>query len=343
MIPRGLWRELGVEEQAVRQRARFFAGFAGAMHEPPRPEARQLARLSKDEDSIRPGLEAFDEPPGLEDDDPRLDDSPDGGDRPQWMRLGAEADALRQAAIATLLVDARDGLALLIDAGRRYAEVNRPYGMFLLATAGSRRTGVRAENTRNRVVNSAAEMLARSLQMEGGATDEPLTSAQQVYLMLVLATQPELGAARELLGALREQPGQHSAVPFATSTETVADWWALATDLINEERRGHSRRAALRDRFASLSLPHGREIERSKMDTYHWRTLSSSVDVVNLDLACAICIANRRLTAELAPFSREEFGDVPPLARISLQVGVEMSGPDDEEPFRVPVERPLAR
>jgi hypothetical protein len=344
MVSSELWARLEIEPEDMEQRAAFFVAFAKTMEERRRPEVTDLIERSRAASSPRAGLEVFGDPPGVEEDDLRFDsdevEESSHPSRPRWVRDAAIGDAYRQAAGAMLLLDAEQGRSLLLEAGRRYAHVTRPYGLFLVGLS---------ETVPGPFALTAREMLTGSLseQVESPWADTPITAPDQVYLMLAAAAarfapgELELQDLVEmpigvLTGRLRELPGAQSPAPFGTSDEPTATWWRLAADLLDlgagdlQEGPVELRRS-FRERLSRLALPQGESLERAQLDTYHWRAMQTQTELIDLDVVGTVCLINRNLGSEDS-MTLEDFDDVPPLARLSLQVGVELSGLEGEGP-----------
>jgi hypothetical protein len=326
MLPPELWEALGLDPRIVCERAEFFEAFAGLVDEPAQPEPAHLAEISRAEGAL-PGLEAFGDPPGLGDEArmEEVDYAP--APRPPWQRAGIAADSLRQAAMARLLLDAEEGLRLLEAAGRRYMEASRPFGLLLLSVAGPE--------------PAASEMAAAELTrwLDGGdrkvPAPEPLDYPQQIYLALAAASTPRRMQVRiELPGDFAHQPGARSATPIGTGGQSAASWWDFATQLLagaNPALPGPDREGTAR-RLVGLADGHGEQVERSQLDSYHWRNYGEGVDLLDLEVVAAVTLANRQLAAGGEPLTQDLLAPASPAAMVSLQVGLEVSGRDEGEP-----------
>ena len=160
-----------------------------------------------------------------------------------------------------------------------------------------------------------------------------LNSSQQIHLMLAVASSAEIASEyRGLVTALAELPAARSAAAFGSAGATLAEWWRFAIELLQFGEQLPEEREWLRQRVARFATPHGQQLERAQLDSTHWRSLHSSVDLVDLDVAGTLCLVNRRLAVHGDPLSADDFDDITPLARLSVHVGIEMSRPEDEEP-----------
>ncbi|HET7416360.1 MAG TPA: hypothetical protein VFJ61_01880 [Solirubrobacterales bacterium] len=338
MLADGLWHELGLEPQAVRARADFFEAFAKLVAEPSSPQPRQLAELSRFTDP-RPGLEAFGNPPGAEDMD-RFED----GERElpaaalaDWQREGFEADALRQAAIAALLVDTERGLELLRQASERFRAIDPAFALFLRAAVDPS-SGIAANLARRRL---------RAHYLAGDYPGVATALGQAGEIHLALAASSVTGTADpETYNLFIAQPGGRSPAPFGTGGAAVFEWWGFAASLLS----GALQMPIPRDRrflateLVHLARGHGRQLVSARLDSFHWRKFAGIPDLIDLEVACAVCLVNRQLAAlESEPLSSAEFEELTDvrlespvdarqlsLAQISLQVGVEMTRPDEE-------------
>lgn len=341
MLPDELWHVLGLEPRVAIERAAFFEAFAKLAADPPSPQPAQLAELSRFSDP-RPGLEAFGEPPGA-DGVPRLENiEPElpALDRPAWEQVGFEADALRQAAVSALLVDTQRGLSLLAEAGGRYRAASPAFAMLLRTVT----------NPSQAVAKGAAEALG-ALYF-GGETrlldrTEPINEVQEVHLALAASSFPEV-VDRDLLTAFAGQPAARSSASFGTGAAAVFEWWWFAMTLLQGAMGEPSlpSRGSLAAQLVRFARGHGRQLELAKLDAYHWRKLGGHTELVDLDVACAVCLASRQLAAlGEQPFSADEFDyatempldsriDLPRsmLAQVSLRVGLEMARPNEDPP-----------
>jgi hypothetical protein len=332
MLPPELWEALGVDQRIVAERAEFFEAFAALASKPEQPEPARLAQRSRAE-SPRRGLEAFGDPPGLAD-EPHMGEVGEAPvPRPSWERAGIEADSLRQAAMASLLLDAERGLGLLEAAADRYLETSRPFGLLLASVVAPDPA----------TAETAASDLASWL--DGGEPEipvpEPLDDPQQIYLALAAAGAPRwMPPGADLLRAFVRQPGARSSAPTGTGGESAAAWWAFAADLLggaNPELPDPDREQVA-ERLLRLARGHGEQVERGQLDSYHWRNYGEGVDLLDLEVVAAVCLANRQLAPRGEPLAQDLFEPASPTAMISLQVGLEISERDEGEP--PPPERP---
>lgn len=341
MLSERFWQALRLDPAEVEQRARFFEAFAKLMADPASPQPSQLAELSRFADP-KPGLESFGDPPGSGD-EPRFEEAerelPAAG-RPAWERTGFVADSLRQAAISMLLVDTRRGLDLLAAAGEQYMGANRAFGTLLQAvTAPSPISAEMAVDTlRAQYYRPRARRRDRP---------EPIDQAEEIHLALAASSIPGM-VEDELLGGFRRRPGARSPTPFGTGAAAVFEWWEFSSNLLAGALRVPRRTGQrwLGAELVRLARGNGRQLAAAQLDAHHWRKFAGIPELVDIDLACAVCLANRQLAAlDEEPLSGEEFHNLmkPPLdspinepelslAQVSLHVGIEMARPDEEPP-----------
>jgi hypothetical protein len=83
----------------------------------------------------------------------------------------------------------------------------------------------------------------------------------------------------------------------------------------------------VRARLAALAGRHGEQLRQAQWNGHQWRAARASVDLVDLDVAGAVCLASRRLAAEgQEPLTVDEFAGLSDLAFVSVVVGLEMAG-----------------
>jgi hypothetical protein len=326
------WGALGINQAAVAARARFHHAYATLAE--PEFEARDVADL------IRSGPQ-----PGGPDRvvnllapesaqfRSRLAETRDRRPATSWVRPAEVADALRSAAIAELLFDTGAGRATLLRAGARYADLGLPFGDFLrtAAEAGRERAYV-ADRRLERMLtpddpgDEAGGLFAESVALAG--------PAQQVYLVLtasrVAADPNRLDAAGDHRLGRARQARQTTGV--GTTAQPMSTWWRLGTLMSTVDENRPDDRQELVEIVTGLATAHGRQLELSRYDSYHWSIGATRTDLVDLDLACAVAITMRNLRArQVRPWRLDrEFAQVPPLAQISLQVGLQLGG--DESP-----------
>ena len=332
MLSDDLWEELGLEPDVLRQRAWFFSAYAGAVAEHPRldVDARaDSAPLTPRGDA--PRLVAFGDMPPEEGarvshDAPLVAQSP-------WMERAEMADAWREAALAALPVEIPEGMDYLTKAGYAYLAAGSPYGLFLRVVT---------DESYSEAAWVAAEYLHSSIPSSpeaasGGSREEPLGSATRVpaqQLALLFAAASNIAVAQEYRRfgeRLLEAPQAKSSTSFGSTGVALGEWWGLGVDLFMVDGHGAGRRSRLRDRMAHLGTIHGEMLERARWDRFHWRTARARVDLLDLDLATIVCLADRRLRAEGdVPLSARDFADIAPLARVSLEIGIQMAAGNDE-------------
>lgn len=353
------WEALDLDPESIMERAEFFEAFARLAADPPPFQASQLAELSRFRDPS-PGLESFGDPPGadrLESVVARLTEVPESPERPRWQRAGFEADALRQAGSAALLLDTRRGLRLLARAAELYQVANPSFAMLLEAATDP--------DPRRDVAETALGALRRSNSTEAGGRLSydfgPIGETQEINFALAASSVAGM-VSDDLLGDFAERPGARSSASFGAGSATVAEWWQLAGNLLDgARRRGPESRSRKEIRpipweappggqgsmlvtdLDRIAVGHGRQLEAARLDTYHWHKFGGPAELIDLDLACAVCIASRQVAdLEDRRLSIKEF-DLPTPTRISVRVGLEMAESDEEPPpGAVASEPPLA-
>lgn len=333
MIEEKFWSSLDLEKAAVRRRAEFYENYAVA--------ADRFLEIDPD------GYEGADgSPVGLT---PFSDDPPDGGasgrepDGPEpvwaprepWASQAERADALREAAIATLLLDSDRGRALLARSADIYTGSAPAYAMFLGAVARPQTLGVRSREAGQIVV----EAFPGGDQAPALGTDG--SSARLLHaLLLVGATEETSRELPTVVERAAQSVAMQSGIPFGTAGSPLSDWWNLAIEICAPGERLD--KGQIVTRFDKLARPHGEQLRVAQFDTYHWTRLYGRVDLVDLDLACAVALTNRRLAEEeRSPITLKSFsGDLPRLAQVSLAVGIELGEPEVGPGSQTPPEAP---
>jgi hypothetical protein len=237
------------------------------------------------------------------------------------VRVAEAADALRNAAIAELLLDTRTGRATLLEAGYRYRQLGLPFGDFLVVAA----VGDRERS------NAAARQLAavlsdRQIRRAGLLGPAALAApAQQLYLLFTAA--PE---AADLWPQLAEAPQAHRTLAVGVTSQAFSAWWRLGSLLTRLDSRAEKVRRDVARIIAELAEAHSRQLQLAAADDYHWSTGRAQTDLIDLDLAGAVAISVRIMwRQEIPPWSLEtDFPALSPMARISLEIGLQL-GADD--------------
>jgi hypothetical protein len=339
MLSDELWHVLGLQPEAVAARADFFEAFAKLVADPPSPQPRQLAELSRFSDP-RPGLEAFGNLPDADEEQwfGGAEDLP-AVDLPGWERAGFEADALRQAAIAALLVDTQRGLDLLRQASERYRRLNPPFAMLLQAASGP--SAGPAESAFGRL---NAHYFDGPDQLE---VFDPIDEVQEIHLALTASSVPGI-VDLETFRQFTTRAGARSAASFGSGSAAVFEWWSFVSTLLAGALRASDfpDPRSLAVALVSLARGHGRQLESARLDSFHWRKLAGIPELIDLEVASAICLTNHQLAArKQRPISPEDIDRLTDirlksspearqvsLSQLSLQVGIEMFRRNEEPP-----------
>jgi len=254
---------------------------------------------------------------------------------PAWVRMAETADAWREAAIARLLISVDEGRDALELAASAYHALGLPYGWYLDTVAGRGRGREAASRLADLLFLPPAGPDDDGLIGELAALRAP---AQQVYTLLAAVS--EASVAREYDSVLRELAGAPQArgvAPVGSTAQAVGDWWAIGLALVDVHRRRVDARAEIVERLVPLARAHGDQLRRAQWDRYHWRSARPGVDLVDVDLAGAVCLADRAVTAaELGALVLGDFAGLPPLAAVSVAVGLQLSrGEGDDDTFPV--------
>lgn len=322
-LPERMWEALRLDPAAVAARARFYRAYA-ALEEAPFDvrDVAELLRHGPVEGSASRVVNLMSSDAHKLGE--RLRETNRPGAREPWVRSAEIADALRNAAISELLLDTAIGRATLLESGREYRQLGLPFGDFLMVAA----VGDRERS------NNAAQQLNAMLSGLGSADTRLLgpralvTPAQQHYLMLAAA--PD---AADLWPRLIDAPQARSPLPVGITSQPISTWWRLGHLLSRLQPRSEKIRRDMSRTIAELSEAHGRQLQLAAEDDYHWSTARARTDLVDLDLVGAVAISVRTMwQREIRPWDSErDFSMLSPLARISVQVGLQL-GAEDPSP-----------
>jgi len=335
-LPPPLWDALGVDRTAVRARARFFAGFTKL--QPPPYDRRALADLLASTEYRPPDRPVIDLL-NRQDETAQalLRELPPAGppaapDR--WVPAAERADALRQAAIAELLLNAEAGRMVLRRASSEYTRLGLPFGEFLTVAASGEPVGPSASAHLTRLLGlTGTEEMPADLGSEAALLspqDRLAAPEQQLYLLLAAAADaPRWGSGFLAAIATARQATQPAAV--GALVQPLSVWWETGR-LIAEIAAGNAEvRPSLRNHLADLARAHGRQLGFAQQDEFHWRRAVARVDLVDLDLAGTVAQSVRVLQRRQLPRwnVREEFGELSPLAQVSITVGLRLGDGGD--------------
>lgn len=159
---------------------------------------------------------------------------------------------------------------------------------------------------------------------------------------------------RAVIDDLCSPPRVNASIPIGPQGRPLAAYCRFASLLSQlRDRPLPPRLDSIRAELDAILIDHAREFEASVTgawnDTYHWRELRTPVEVVDLDLAALSALAETVLTetdtGTLEPL-RGRLGELPPLARMPIELGVRLkrsrpSGPGFfPGPPLVPTESP---
>lgn len=355
MLADALWAALRLEPATLERRGAFFVKYRESLTQSPDPAVDDLIRRAEVGDVPEEPLT------WLEDFEAKADvlESQEGRDLHGFERA-IEADALREAALATLTINVQEGVKLLGQSGDAYRRADIPYGMFLLAlTDPNSRAPTQAALTLVRAWPGAPDgerMLHPDQPEQERPEDRPpprldtvataaRDPAQQLYLALATRQDPHLDREYQLLfDRFAEQPEARSSVAIGSTGLPLSDWWGLVLELTSLADANRHTRDNVRARLRYFATEHGRQLERAQR-TAQWSSGRAPVDIVDLDIAGATCLVARRMRfAGLTPLTQDDFADLGALAMVSLSVGIEMAREDDEpldEPYNSPQDSPL--
>ncbi|MFF0176085.1 hypothetical protein [Micromonospora profundi] len=251
-----------------------------------------------------------------------------------WVLVAERADALRQGAIAELLLNAEAGRLVLRRASREYNRLGLPFGHFLAVVATGEPMGPAAEAHLMRLLGmpTSGQAVSDAGQEAGLLSQQSVLARpeQQLYLLLAGATNaPRLGSDfRSAVGTAQQasQPATVGALGQPLSALWETGRLIAETAVGNEEVR-----PALRDHIADLGRTHGRQLRLAQVDEFHWRHALARADLIDLDLAGIVAQSVRALRHGQLPRWRplDEFGELSPLAQVSITVGLRLGGGDD--------------
>lgn len=338
-LPDELWQALNLDQAVVADRASFLASYAEL--EEPRPNVRDLIQLAAggQASSAKPIVDLFDD----NDDEARAVRERVASFGPSeplapWARTGELASAWCECAVARLMIGAPEGREALLRAAGLYQELGLPFGALLLAAvtgsgeAARAAAGQLAALVPDRPQRTVTErtLPPDSLPDEGLISWQLVSGAptQQISILLTATSDPEVVERNaELIDAMRYAPQASGITPVGTTAQPIALWWAAGLGLAALSRGNHEARADMRDQITELAQAHGRQLRYAQLDTYRWPRGQAHVDLVDLHLAGLVALTDRVLrNSQLEVWSDEEFGAIlPPLARVSLALGLELS------------------
>jgi hypothetical protein len=351
MLADSLWRALHLEPATLEGRSAFFLKYVESLTQALDPDLDEIIRRAEVEHTSEgeqlTWLEEFYD--GNDEDlDAVVSDLPRR--EPRGFDLAIRADALREAALATLAVNVQEGRRLLQRSGDAYVAADMPYGLFLRALAdpaGGASTraaltlmrawpppprydkALRADRHAGESERERPEdRVHPALDSIAAAARDP---AQQLYLVLATRQDAELDREyRELFDRFAQQPHAQSPVAVGSTGISLDQWWSLVSELTSLVDAEDQIRANLEMRLRDFASEHGRQLARAQ-GTVQWHDARAAVDIVDLDIAGATCVAVRRMQSiGMTPFTKDDFDDIEPLAMVSLSVGLDMAREADE-------------
>jgi hypothetical protein len=289
--------------------------------------------------------------------------------RSSWSVLAQRATMLRQAGQLQLLADLERARSFLLEAALTYVQVGMPYGYFLFTSFVSA-DAVSADAPDRFVVRPAAwvDLIRRATHHDQFSQDEegarppswgsgvpgrPLRDSaarhpvQRTYLCLAMtADTPAAFEYRPVIDDLCSPPRIHASMPIGPQGRPLAVYCRFASLLSQlRDRPPPWQLDPIRVELDTILIEHARAFETSVVeaqnDTYHWQELRTPVEILDLDLAALAALAETVLTetdtGTLEPL-QGRLGDLPPLARMPIELGVRLkrSRPSGPEPLPTP-------
>jgi len=234
------------------------------------------------------------------------------------------------------MIGAAGGQDALLRAARMYQTLGLPFGSLLYAavTGASARTA--AWQLAALVADRPQRTVADQEQFQDRYPEEGLIGwqhvsgapTQQISILLTAAADPEvIEQNAQVIADLQYAPQASGITPVGTTAQPIALWWAAGLGLAALSRGDGDARAGVLDQITELAQAHGRQLRYAQLDTYHWRRAQAQVDLVDLHLAGLVALTDRALrNSRLEAWSEDEFQAIlPPLARVSLNLGLELS------------------
>jgi hypothetical protein len=338
-LPDPVWAALALESAAVEARGRFHATYATLGQ--PRFTPAQLMGLLRD-GPVAEGPQAVvklvSDGEATTEVPRQLNDLAAAGRRPEWIPTAEAADAWRECAMARLLLNTVTGKRALLRAADNYLLLGLPFGDFL---------GVAATGDRRPVAPAAAEL--RSLLTGQTATpalgSETLfdrqyavqAPAQEVALLLTaVANVGQVPDRDDVPGLLAEAAQARGSAPVGPTGAVVADWWGAGLALAGLGIGSPAARLALTGFISEVAYAHGHLLRIAQLDEFHWQRARSPVDLVDLYLAGLVAISVRVLRHTGLPSWRvaDDFAGLPPLALVSVIVGLQLAEEDGPPDWR---------
>ncbi|WP_345567168.1 hypothetical protein [Nonomuraea rosea] len=329
----------------LRERAGFLTAYIKI--EEPRYAVNDVIRLLRD-GPIRSGTDSIVNL--LDEDDEassvirqQLDGLGPSRPRSTWARVAENADTWRQCAIVRLPYDIQAGKSALLEAASSYQQLGLPFGSFLRVAATGSWEAAGEAGSRLRFLLLSGRDSENGEEEAGWSQNVELLGwrialqapAQQISLLFAAVSDPSVLARHNwLFDALAAASQAADSAPVGTTAQPMALWWNAGRRLAELTMGVRQARTELRSLVADLAVVHGRQLAHAQLDGYHWPMARARIDLVDLDLAGLVAISARVLRRRaMQEWSlAEDFVNLPPLARVSLAIGIQLSKDDGAMP-----------
>jgi hypothetical protein len=342
MLPASIVEALDIDLQRVMSRSAFFADYAELTEAEERPTALDLIRLAENSALDELGGQVV----GLGD----LADAERGSSEllsqierlgiretvPEWVRVAEAADAWRESALADLLIDIDRARMKLNRASISYVRLGMPFGWYLATVSTGSPEAAWSAGRWLDTLSAGVPSYEQRQEPEGilDVRRALRVPAQQLYLLLAAASDAQVisehgRSIEQLAGA----PQARGLAPVGSTAQPLGEWWSAGLALARLHHEDTQARARLVHAIAEFGAAHGRQLERAKRDSYHWRLVSAPVDLVDLDMAGLVCLADRALRdSGGAPLELSELEPLSELSKVSLVIGLQLSRGEQEPP-----------
>ncbi|MBC2905374.1 hypothetical protein [Streptomyces cupreus] len=257
---------------------------------------------------------------------------------PDWQGYAERADAFREAAQSAFLVDSKWAADLLRKAASEYRSSGVLYGWFLhrctIKSGLSERDAEVASSLLMLMKEGSAPVTRsdiRDILVQAHLKSDVLRSpVQQAYfLMAILGSgwdpkESPIPLAQEYTDTLRRHFGQY---PIGPRSAQISKYLMLAGMLADlSYNPGEASRNALFNELIPLAEAHAQGLYAARENRYQWRRMMSSIDLVDLDIACMVAVANDLIIrAHGIPIeSQNSRPEEDPLRWLSIEAGAEL-------------------
>lgn len=253
---------------------------------------------------------------------------------------GDAAGSLVEAAQLLSLTDVRSAQEFYDQAADCYTRIGHPYSLFLRAIA--REQLPLDEYEQGHTWFETAQQATGDTELSALPRAWQVPQQQAYFLLAASLAMPHAGDGRlvELAG---NSPNRRSTAPFGALGTAVARVWGVAMTLLTSDR-SDSKRAAdeIGRQLAGMSLNFAQRIERAQANDYLWSAVAAPIDIGDTEIIGITTIASRVLPRQALMVSLERItSELPPLARIPLQVGLALTDQEVEiEPPHVQQDAP---